>query len=440
MLELVRDHDAKMTQLEADAKERRRRGVTFRELADEWMEYLEHEKGAKPSTLRDYRWLLAEPGQEHRRGSGRSPGLLMSAFGERAVNAITTRDVAEYLRGLDRAGATPRTVNKHRQVISAIYGYGMRDDTYRLALNPAAATTKRREPPPAVLDFYETEEVEAIARAASAGAQRAVMRLTYDDAELAARVSEDLQDAELYRIAAYTGLRLGELLALRWADVNLVDRRLVVHRAFSDRVEGPTKGWQARFLPIADPTAEAFARLAERGEFVGLGDFVFCSRLGRPLDGSALRRRFKRAAAAAGLRVLRFHALRHGAGSMVARQADPRWVQGFLGHSKLTTTERYLHAKARPQDVDLLNRAFAPGSEVAASYDRVVPATTRPVTQLPSGTLQEWDRVVNEEPLPNPDPNRTVLAGAGGRSATRDELIEFARENNARVARQRAGR
>ncbi|HUA06395.1 MAG TPA: tyrosine-type recombinase/integrase, partial [Solirubrobacteraceae bacterium] len=286
MLELVRDHDAKMTQLEADAKERRRRGVTFRELADEWMEYLEHEKGAKPSTLRDYRWLLAEPGQEHRRGSGRSPGLLMSAFGERAVNAITTRDVAEYLRGLDRAGATPRTVNKHRQVISAIYGYGMRDDTYRLALNPAAATTKRREPPPAVLDFYETEEVEAIARAASAGAQRAVMRLTYDDAELAARVSEDLQDAELYRIAAYTGLRLGELLALRWADVNLVDRRLVVHRAFSDRVEGPTKGWQARFLPIADPTAEAFARLAERGEFVGLGDFVFCSRLGRPLDGS----------------------------------------------------------------------------------------------------------------------------------------------------------
>jgi site-specific recombinase XerD len=44
---------------------------------------------------------------------------------------------------------------------------------------------------------------------------------------------------------------------------------------------------------------------------------------------------------------------------MVARQADPRWVQGFLGHSKLTTTERYLHAKARPQDVELLNRAFA---------------------------------------------------------------------------------
>ena len=438
MIELVRDHDAEQSRLEADAEERRRRGLTFRELGSEWMEYLEHEKGAKPSTLRDYRWLLAEPGQLHRRGSGRSPGLLMSAFGDRPANAITTKDVADYLRRLDKAGATPRTVNKHRQVISAIYGYAMREDTYRLALNPAAATTRRREPPPAVLDFYETEEVEAIARAAEAGAHREVTKLTYDDSELAARAREDLQDAELFRVAAYSGLRLGELLALRWADVNLADRRLVVHRAFSDRIEGPTKGWQARFLPIADPAAEAFARLAERDEFLGADDYVFCSRFGRPLDGSALRRRFKHAAAAAGLRVLRFHALRHGAGSMIARQADPRWVQGFLGHSKLTTTERYLHAKARPQDVDLLNRVFAPGSHLIASYDRGMLASKRQATKLPSATLQEWDRTVNERPLPNTDPNRTVLAGAGGRPATRDEVAEFVRENDARVARERA--
>ena len=435
MLVLVREHDVEQTRLEADAQERARRGVTFRELASEWLEYLTHEKGAKPSTLRDYRWLLAEPGQAHRRGAGRAPGLLMAAFGDVAARAITTKQVAEYLRGLDRTGATPRTVNKHRQVISAVFGYAMREDSYGLAVNPAAATTKRREPPPAVVDFYEPAEVEAIARAAETGGHREVARLTYGEAQAAARASENCQDAELIRIAAYTGLRLGELLALRWEDVHLADRRLVVHRAFSDTVEGPTKSWQARFLPIADPAAAAFARLSGRGDFVQPNDLVFCSRLGRRLDGSALRRRFKRAAAAAGLRVLRFHALRHGAGSMVARQADPRWVQAFLGHSKLTTTERYLHAKARPQDVALLNSAFTLGPPPA--LESPTADMSSPIVSLPSETLSAWDQAVNEDPVPNTDPNRTALAGSGGRPATPEELAAFVRGNNARVTRER---
>jgi integrase len=303
--------------------------------------------------------MLAEPGQPHRRGDGRSPGLLMAAFGDRPAREITTRDVAEYLRGLDQCGKSPRMVNKHRQAICAIFSYGMREDAYSLDANPAAGTTKRREPPPAVLDFYEPEEVEELARAAERGAHRAQRNGHLSDGERVARELEDRQDGELYRIAAYTGLRLGELLALRWEDVNLPDRRLVVHRAVSAGVEGPTKSWQARFLPVADNAAAAFARLLERRHYTAPDDYVFCSRLGARLDGAVLRRRFKRTVAAAGLRVLRFHALRHGAGSLVARQADPRWVQGFLGHSKLSTTERYLHAKARPEDVERLNRAFA---------------------------------------------------------------------------------
>lgn len=437
MLELIEAHDDDQRRLEVDAEERRRRGVTFRELADEWIVYLEREKGAKPSTLRDYRWLLAEPGQPHRRGRGSSPGVLIGSLGDRPVRDMTTREVAEYLRTLDTSGANPRTVNKHRQVISAVFSFGMREDTYRLPFNPAAATNKRREPPPAIIDFYVPEEVELIARAAEEGAHREVPKLRYHECELGARVRDDQQDAELYRIAAYTGLRLGELLALRWADVNLIDRRLIVHRAFSDRVEGPTKSWQARFLPIADPVARAFARMAERREFISSDDYVFCTRFGRPVDGSALRRRFKRAAAAAGLRVLRFHALRHGAGCLVARQADPRWVQGFLGHSKLTMTERYLHAKARPQDVDLLNRAFA--LEPPPASDPDVPSSGTAVVQLRPGTLEEWDRAVNEQLVPNTDPNQTVLAGAGHPASPR-ELTEFVRENNARIARGRADR
>lgn len=359
MLDLVHDHHVEQERAEQDAEERRRRGITFRELVAEWLVYLEREKGATPSTLIDYGWMVAEPGQPHRRGQGRSPGLLMAALGDRPISELTTREIGAFLRALDERGCKPRTINRHRQLISAAFNYAMREDTYAIARNPAAGTTKRREPPPAVLDFYEPDEVETLARAAELGARRAARPDRIGERELAARRREDSQDADLYRIAAYTGLRRGELLALRWEDANLDLRRLVVHRALSAGIEGPTKGWQARFVPLSDGAADAFARLHERGDFTSTTDLVFCNRFGRPLDGAALRRRFKQTAAAAGLRVLRFHALRHGAGSVVARQADARWVQGFLGHSKITTTERYLHAKARPEDVDRLNRAFA---------------------------------------------------------------------------------
>jgi len=137
--------------------------------------------------------------------------------------------------------------------------------------------------------------------------------------------------------------------------------------ASSAGVEGPTKSRQARSLPLADATAAALARLADRGDYTERDDYVFCSRLGRRLDRSAVRRRYTRARDAAGLRALRFHALRHAAGSLVAREAGAHFVQAFLGHSRMSTTERYLHAKSRPQDVEILNRAFAGASGVPAA-------------------------------------------------------------------------
>jgi integrase len=359
MTELIAAHDCEEAAAEERDRHRRERGVTVRELAAEWLEYLEHEKGVKPSTLVDYRYLLREPGVAHKRGGGRSLGRIMRVFGDERVGDVTTRAVATFLRELDRAGVGARSVNKQRQVLAAMFSYACREDTYALATNPVRATSKRREMPPAVLDYYEPEEVEALARSAAAGAHRGRPVYGLDEDELAWRAWEDRQDAELYRVAAYTGMRLGELVALRWEDVDLDGRRLIVHRALSANVEGPTKSWQARALPLADPAAAALARLGDRGDYTGRDDYVFCSRLGRRIDASALRRRYVATCAAAGLRPLRFHALRHAAGSLVAREAGGHFVQAFLGHSRLSTTERYLHAKSRPQDVEVLNRAFA---------------------------------------------------------------------------------
>jgi len=121
MLELVREHHDEQDRLEQDVAERRRRGVTFRELVREWLVYLEREMGVRPSTLLDYGWMAAEAGQPHRRGSGHSPGILMKALGDRPIAQVATREVADFLRGLDDAGCKPRTVNRYRQLISAAW-------------------------------------------------------------------------------------------------------------------------------------------------------------------------------------------------------------------------------------------------------------------------------------------------------------------------------
>ena len=62
-------------------------------------------------------------------------------------------------------------------------------------------------------------------------------------------------------------------------------------------------------------------------------DYVFCNRLGQRLDDSAIRRRYHAAREAAGLRAVKLHGLRHGAGSLVARETDPVFVQrrGVVG-------------------------------------------------------------------------------------------------------------
>ena len=339
-------------------RRRKERPVTFRAVAAAWLEWLAEVKGAKPSTLRDYRSILAEPGARHARGGGKCEGRILAAFGDRPAAAIETADVSTFLRGLDRAGLTPRNVNKHRQVVSAIFTFAQREDTYALAANPVSATDKRREAPASVLDYFEPEEVELLASTAAAGKHRRTGAGMTDD-EIAARCAEDAQDGELFRVLAYTGMRLGEALALRWVDVDLSGRRLIVQRAVSGTTEGPTKAWQVRYVPVADPAHDALERLRAREDFTLRDDYVFCGRTGSRLDASALRKRYHAARRKAGLRHVKLHGLRHGAGSLVARQSDAVFVQHFLGHSKMATTERYMHAKARKEDVDRLNKAFA---------------------------------------------------------------------------------
>ena len=125
-------------------------------------------------------------------------------------------------------------------------------------------------------------------------------------------------------------------------------------------VEGTTKGRKVRYVPLGDQALGALDRLSRRPNFTGADDYVFANVAGDRLDPSALRRRYIAARDAAGLPPLRFHDLRHTAGTLLTRVLDPVTVRDVLGHADLKTTERYLHAVRASRLSDAATRAFTP--------------------------------------------------------------------------------
>src|SRR5271167_448484 len=274
--EIVAEHVA--------STEPQKAGPTFRDVAHEYLRWLEDVRGAKPSTLRDHRSTLSEPDLAIRGGTAKTRGRVMRALGDRPAAEVTSREVEDLLASVEKTGASPRTVNKYREIVLAVYTYACRPATFALTSNPAQATDKRRLPQRDTLDTYSVAEVEQLADALAAGVHRDPARPASTDADKA----EDEQDAELVRVAAYTGMRQGELRALRWSDVG--DDVLTVSRALSAGVASGTKGGKVRHVPLVPQAADALERLRERGHFTAPDELVFCNWRGRALDESALTR------------------------------------------------------------------------------------------------------------------------------------------------------
>ncbi len=346
--DLVRAHAAESQDRARAEVERRNRGVTFAEVAEHYLFWLREVKGAKPSTLRDHGYMLA------------SGGRVMSALGDRPAAKITTAEVEALLESIASKGVKPRTVNKYRQTLRAVFYFGAKPATFGRTHTPVVHAARRREPDRSPLAYYSPAEIEALARALERGLHRSKGRPIASDAVRRQRAEEDEQDAELIRVAAYTGLRLGELLALRWSDVDFAGQKLVVQRAISAGVETTTKSGKVRRVPLSDQAAGALNRLSRRKHFTAAEDLVFVNAIGRRLDRWSVRERYGRARDAAGLRPLRLHDLRHTYGSLLAAAGiDLVAIQAAMGHSSITTTSLYLHARPAGTQAAAFSRAFA---------------------------------------------------------------------------------
>ena len=163
----------------------------------------------------------------------------------------------------------------------------------------------------------------------------------------------------VYVLAVSTGLRQGELLALRWRDVDLEGGTLAVRATLQRTAEGlvlaETKTARSRrqvMLTEAALTSLRRHRIAQAQERLRLGsawedkDLVFANEVGGAVEASnLLRRSFRPLLKAAGLPSIRFHDLRHTAATLLlGRGVHPKIVSEMLGHSQIAVTlDTYSH-------------------------------------------------------------------------------------------------
>jgi integrase len=157
-----------------------RTGATFADAAAEWLRYSEQERACKHTTMTDYRIMVA---------------TLSRTFGDEPIGRITSEHIELWKGRFMAGGRSNRTLQKYLVVLHGVFKRAMK--VYGLPRNPMAIVERPRLPRRAGIDVFSRAEVMALVEPA-----------------------ENEQDGVLYLTAAFTGLRLGELLGLRWEDID----------------------------------------------------------------------------------------------------------------------------------------------------------------------------------------------------------------------------
>lgn len=200
--------------------------------------------------------------------------------------------------------------------------------------------------------------------------------LTSDEAQRLIQAANEDRLGALVTLAIYTGMRLGELLGLRWQYVDFESQRLQVRGSLQRGPDGfvieePKTRASRRAVLLTEAVCDALrrhqARQAEERELAGPlwepNDFVFCTEVGRPLAGTTvLRSYFYPLLKRANIRQVRFHDLRHTAATLLLTQGiSPKVVASVLGHATTSVTlDIYSHVTTDMQRgaVDAMQRVI----------------------------------------------------------------------------------
>jgi integrase len=279
--------------------------VTFAEYAERWMDI--HAGSLRPRTLGGYRRAL---GRE-----------LFPRFGHLALMSITRSQVKAYAAERAAAGAAANTIRNALAPMRVILAAALDEELIRS--NPAAGVRRvgrpaRRVEPPS------TAAVAAVLNASRAGARRVLV------------------------LAATSGLRRGEIFALRWRDAD-TDARTIRVRETNHGAGLLTPAKTAageRVVPMFGSVRQALLEQRAASRYSAADDFVFPNRLGGPESPNGwLKREFYPALKRADVSPFRFHDLRHFAVSqLIAQGANVLELARVAGHADPSITLRvYSH-------------------------------------------------------------------------------------------------
>ncbi len=250
-------------------------------------------------------------------------------LGQVPLIKLTPAAIQELEANLSASGMAPAGVELVHRVISAACKYAVKMDV--LWRNPAQAVT----PPKVEQKEIKPPEIPGVKR---------ILELAEQDGE---------PFFPAMHLTAFTGMRRGEVLGLRWSDVDLEKGALSVVQTLGRSLdqglifEGPKSKGGRRAIDLDSRTIAVLRahrvrqlehRLKAGGAFEDQG-LVFCDALGNPLNPMALTRAFQRHAKRVGLTKVRLHDLRHFHASVMFQQGEsPVLVSKRLGHSSVSIT------------------------------------------------------------------------------------------------------
>ncbi|MGD1058817.1 MAG: site-specific integrase [Solirubrobacteraceae bacterium] len=288
-------------------------------------------------------------------------------FEGKELAKITPQDIERYVLVKSKTLAI-KTVRNHLNTIHSVFELGLRrkwcqTNPVKLADRPVIRTTETR------IKFLDQPELEKL------------LAVSYPDDAFGS------VEPTVYLTAAMTGLRQGELLGLRWRDVDFAARKV---RVVSPYVRGefgdPKSEGSGRSVPLADRVAKELEKLRDRSPYATDRDLVFCHpETGNPLDRAKLTRRFKKAIGRASVRAITFHELRHTFGTRMAAAGVPlRTIQHWMGHADAKTTQVYARYQPSDHEADTVDLAFA--------SERPAPRATRTHSSLRAGSRRRSRR------------------------------------------------